>query len=199
MAGQRSTEVSEQHCASMSRRYILTGAPGSGKTTLLRALVKRDWSGVAEAATDVIADEQSTGCLEPWLSSDFTSNIVALQRQRQLANSRSCVQFYDRSPVCTLALARYLGQRVPSCLLSEVDRVVQDGVYENDVFLVRPLGFIERTAARRISYPAAVEFEAFHVTAYQEYGFALVDVPAMTVSARTAAVEAHVRLTPERR
>lgn len=179
----------------MTRRYVLTGAPGSGKTTLLQALSARGWSVVPEAATDVIHHQQLRGCAQPWLSDDFVSNVLAVQRWRQQAAGAATVQVYDRSPVCTLALARFLRRPVPSALAREVERVVRDGVYDGGVFLVRPLGFIERTAARQIDYPAALEFEAVHVATYLERGFTLVDVPPASVADRLAVVEAQLRST----
>jgi predicted ATPase len=41
----------------MLRRFVLTGAPGAGKTALAVALRDRGYVIVAEAATDVIAEE----------------------------------------------------------------------------------------------------------------------------------------------
>jgi predicted ATPase len=59
---------------------------------------------------------------------------------------------HDRSVFCTLALARFLGRPVTPGLAAEVARVADAGVFERAVFLLRPLGFIVPTAARRISY-----------------------------------------------
>ncbi len=95
----------------MPKRYIVTGAPGAGKTSLLRALQVRHWSVVEEAATDVIAWQQAAGRSEPWWDRGFTGEIALLQRQRQLqpVPADVDVQFYDRSPLCTLALAKFWG------------------------------------------------------------------------------------------
>ena len=57
--------------------------------------------------------------------------------------------FFDRSPVCTLALSRQLGSPISAQLAAEVQRVVRHRVYAA-VFFVRNQGFIEPTAARRI-------------------------------------------------
>ena len=97
--------------------YILTGAPGSGKTAILRMLETVGYLVVEEAATDVIALENALGCDAPWEEPSFTDKIVALQRQRQeraLAGRNGQVVFFDRSPVCTLALSRYLGFASPT-------------------------------------------------------------------------------------
>ena len=88
--------------------YILTGAPGSGKTAILRMLETLGYLVVEEAATDVIALEHALGCDEPWEKADFVDKVVSLQRQRQdrtLINRHGEIAFFDRSPVCTLALS----------------------------------------------------------------------------------------------
>jgi hypothetical protein len=59
----------------------------------------------------------------------------------------------DRSPICTLALAHYLGIPVPPLLHSEIARIRRELVYDHRVFFVEELGFIRPTAARRISRP----------------------------------------------
>jgi predicted ATPase len=170
-------------------RFILTGAPGSGKTSLLRLLERSGRAVVEEAATAVIALEQALGADEPWLRPEFTSQVVRLQRQRELAGpARETISFFDRSPVCTLALARFLGQPVPALLTAELDRVISEGVYARTVFLVRTLGFMTPTAARRISLTESLRFEKMHEDAYSEHGFQLVEVPAAPVADRAALV-----------
>jgi predicted ATPase len=168
------------------RRYVLTGAPGSGKTTMIEALRGRGATVVAEAATEVIARGQAAGVAEPWTGAAFLSDIVRLQvsRQRETAGD---VVFFDRSPLCTLALARYSQRPVPVVLRSAVQAMA--GRYEREVFLVRELGFVERTAARRISYADAVRFGAIHEDVYAEHGYVLVEVPKAPVAQRVELIE----------
>jgi predicted ATPase len=168
--------------------------PASGKSTLLDALRVRGHAVVEEAATDVIAAQQARGIAEPWLCADFTDLIVALQRARQTAPVPATVrvQLFDPSPLCTLALARYLKHPVGTVLHAGVERVLREQVYECEVLVVRPLGFVVATAARRISYEDSLAFQAVHEAVYAEHGFELVDVPADSTSERVAAVEAHL-------
>jgi predicted ATPase len=65
-------------------------------------------------------------------------------------------------------------------------------VYERTVFLVRPIGFVAPTAARRISYAESLEFERRHEKAYREHGFELVPVTAGPVAERAAAIAARI-------
>lgn len=143
-------------------------APGSGKTSIALGLRRRGYAVVEEAVTDLIAAALAAGVDEPWLGVTFVDDVVALQRRRQLAPVPEGVaaQVFDRSPLCTLALARYLDLPVTPLLAAEVTLVVRDRVYEPTVFLVGPLGFIEPTAARRISYPDALRFASVHEAVY---------------------------------
>ncbi len=178
------------------RRYILTGAPGCGKTALLRELQLRGFAVVEEAATDVIALRQAEGISEPWTFPSFLEEVVDLQRQRQLAaKTYEHPQFFDRSPFCTLALARYLGFKPPPALRNEIRRVIEDRIYHVRVFFLESLGFVERTAARRITLDESERFAAIHLEVYKEFGFELFRIPAAPVALRADKVLRAVDLT----
>ena len=156
------------------RAHILTGAPGTGK---LRVLETLGYLVAEEAATDVIALENALGRDEPWEEPGFIDKIVALQRQRRERALAGRTVFFDRSPVCTLALSRYLGFAPSFLLAREVNRVRSEGFYENTVFFIRNQGFVQATAARRISFADSLAFERVHEETYRDLGFRLVDIP----------------------
>jgi predicted ATPase len=180
------------------RRYVLTGAPGAGKTSVLTILRQRGFAVVCEAATDVISSEQERGVPEPWQAAGFLDKIVSLQRRRQTepVAGDARVQVYDRSPLCTLALARYLRHPVTPALAREITRVTRDQVYERSVFFVRAIGFIEPTAARRISYADSLAFERLHEAVYRDHGFEIIDVPAADAAERAAAIADFIASRP---
>jgi predicted ATPase len=177
------------------RRYIITGAPGAGKTTIVAALRDRGYAVVDEAATDVIAREQALGRAHPSHGAAVIDAVALLQRERQEqpVPPTTTVQVFDRSPICTLALAHYLGQPVTPVLAREVDRVVAAGIYQPRVFFVHLLGFITPTAARRITLTQSIRFERFHEQAYRDHGFQLVDVPVGTPEDRLRLVDRYIR------
>jgi len=181
--------------------FILTGAPGAGKTAVLRLLEVRGHPVIEEAATDVIALGHALGLAEPWQDHNFIGKVLALQRRRQesvLARQRArqesrvtddgAVVFFDRSPVCTLALSRYLGASPSPLLAGEVDRAVAEGGYETTAFFIRNQGFVAPTAARRISFEDSLRFERVHEQTYAELGFRLVEVPAGPLADRVALI-----------
>ena len=170
-------------------RIIFTGAPGAGKTSLLRASELEGFAVVEEAATDVIALEQAQGVDAPWLTPDFIEKVLRLQEQRaDRARSHSGPVLFDRSPYCTLALARYLGLTPPSALLQELDRIEANGVYDRSVVFVGSLGFITPTPARRIGLEEAARFADVHREVYEKRGFELIDLPAASIEDRVCRV-----------
>ena len=179
--------------------YILTGTPGSGKTAILRMLETAGYPVVEEAATDVIALNQALGREQPWDEHAFIDAIVTLQRRRQdraLAGFSTGTVFFDRSPVCTLALSRHAGLAPSPTLAREVDRVMAEGLYERAVFFIRNQGFVEATAARRISFADSLRFERIHEQAYHDLGFRLIDIPAGPLAERVALIEKAVEGRP---
>ncbi len=170
--------------------YILTGAPGAGKTAVLRLLETSGYAVVEEAATDVIALGNALGREEPWLDHDFIDKVITLQRQRQdaVAATPDTTVFFDRSPACTLALSRYLGRTTSHLLAGEISRMLADSTYEATAFFIRNQGFVNPTAARRISFEDSLIFEQLHEQAYRELGFKLVEVPAGPLADRTALI-----------
>jgi predicted ATPase len=142
--------------------------------------------GCGEAATDVIAGEQMLGNPEPWLQHDFIDTIVRLQKQRQLEASTSPdeLQWYDRSPICTLALSRYLGYPASPSLLEEIERIEREGIYQKRVFFIGNLGFCQPTEARKITFEESLVFEKIHEETYTSLGYGLLKIAPDALSER---------------
>jgi len=172
------------------KRYILTGAPGAGKTLILRQLEMQGYGVVEEAATDLIALWQARGIAEPWQEDFFIDAIVELQKLRQTRASFEpvAIQFHDRSPICTAALAQYLGRPIANGLADELNRVHAESIFEKQAFFIRNLGFIQNTQARRISFDETLRFERIHEEVYRSFGFELIDIEPGSVVDRAAAI-----------
>ena len=182
------------------RRYILTGTPGSGETSILYALRSKGYGVVEEAATDVIANEQRWGNLEPHLRPNFIDAIVRLQKQRQLEAARALfdLQWFDRSPVCTLALSRYLGYRPSAALLEELGRIERERIYEKQVFFIEHLGFCQPTEARRITFEEALVVERIHEETYLSLGYELIKIAPAALAERVQHILEWTRETIEK-
>lgn len=174
----------------MAREIILTGAPGAGKTLILRQLEVDGFDIVEEAATDVIALQHGLGVAEPWRQPSFTATIAQLQVQRMAKPAAGAVRVSDRSLICTLALAEYLGHPVPITLERAIADSIAAAQFERRVLFVELLGFITPTEARRMSLEDAKRFEAFHISAYERFGFELMRVPALPFGERMELVRA---------
>lgn len=167
-------------------RYILTGTPGCGKTSIIKALQTLKATTIDEAATDIIYDKQKQGINEPWKNKTFIDEVINLQKQRQinLTNDDSNIQFYDRSPICTYALSRFLNSPPSPTLCQEIKRIIKNNIYENNVFFIDNLGFIETTDVRKINFKDSLTFEKLHLETYKQFGFNCIHVPINSIQDR---------------
>ncbi len=174
----------------MTQRYILTGAPGAGKTAILRTLETLGEAVVEEAATDHIDRQLARGVAEPHMEADFLEAILALQRSRQRAADGLVAErlFFDRSPICTYALAIYLDRPIPPALTEEIRRLVAHRSYEKKVLFIESLGFMVNTGARRISLDDAVRFGRVHEESYHAFGYELEPIAPASVDERARRV-----------
>lgn len=172
------------------KRYILTGTPGSGKTSVIEELEVRGYTIIKEAVTDIIRNAQNNGIKEPWKSPQFIDEIIYSQKQLQLNAGIENLQFYDRSPFCTYALDKFLNsqeknpQKISSVLMTEIDRVLINNIYQDKVFFLKNLGFIKNDNIRKINFEEALKFEQIHIDAYKKFGFDIIFIEKETIKKR---------------
>ena len=175
------------------KRYVLTGTPGCGKTSIVRALEVAGYLVVEEAATDIIALRNAQGVNEPHTQASFIDDITNLQKQRQLrVADLEGIQFYDRSPVCTYALSRWLDIPISKTLADEMKRIRAEHTYQQQVFFIENLGFCEPTQARRISFEDSMKFEKVHEETYLAFGYECIRIAPQDLARRVEQIERYV-------
>jgi predicted ATPase len=135
--------------------------------------------------------EQAQGVAEPWSRASFIDAIVNLQRARQLRAARltNDLQFFDRSPICTYALAKYLGYPNSPALSREIERIERERIYERKVSFIQSLGFITTTAARKITPEDALRFERVHQETYLAFDYQIIPIAAGLLPERIATIK----------
>jgi predicted ATPase len=168
------------------KRFILTGAPGAGKTSILHDLQSRGYETVPEAATDVNARMLAQGIDKPWLAPHFIDDIMQLQKMRLELKvpGNPAVQFHDRSIIDTYILGKFLGHVITDDIDSQIQTIINYGIYQRRVFFIESLGFIENTDVRRISFAEAMEFGKLHEKIYSSFGFQCIKISARPVKDR---------------
>ena len=175
------------------KRYILTGTPGSGKTAILRDLELAGYLVVEEAATDIIALRHAQGNTQPHTNPAFIDDITNLQKHRQMRIADvSGVQFYDRAPLCTYALAVFLNFPISKTLAEEMARLEKAQIYQKQVFFIENLGFCAPTAARKITFEDSLKFEEVHEETYRSFGYECVRIAPRDLSARVEQITRYV-------
>lgn len=146
---------------------------------MIRYLESLGYPVVEEAATAVIGLAQAYGESAPWTEIEFIEKVLRLQIQRRAnrIETDSLYQFFDRSPLCTLALANYLNYPPLPIVLNEIKLIQHENIYERQVFFIENLGHCQPTEARTISFEEALRFEKIHEAVYLDHGFELIKIP----------------------
>ena len=83
-----------------------------------------------------------------------------------------------------------------SFLTSEMDRIKKEAIFEQQVFFIQNLGFIEPTDVRRISFEESLRFEKIHEDVYRDHGFSLTPIVPGRVTERVDAIKAAIEHDP---
>lgn len=165
------------------KKYVITGGPCSGKSTLLKALEKKGFAVVEEAAKEIIFLEKERGLNEPWLEDtflDFQTKIVELQLKKEAEIPPNMgVIFIDRGLPDSLAYFKYRKFK-PSKKLLEC---VKNRDYKKVFFLE------QLPMHKKVDYRVENEDEASRISrivkdTYENLGYDLIVVPAFDVEER---------------
>jgi len=170
------------------RLYVITGGPCAGKTTLLQELERRKFLIVAEAAKDVILEEQGKGVAEPWLDKNFQAKISELQMKKEAdLPSGNGIVFLDRGVPDGLAYCRFRNQKIPSSLSLAMGKCD----YEK-VFFLEMLAAYEKTSFRAENKGDAKRIAAVIKKTYEGLGFDVISVPPLELAKRADFVIQHL-------
>ncbi|MFS8564060.1 MAG: AAA family ATPase [Rhabdochlamydiaceae bacterium] len=171
--------------APAQKRYIITGGPGVGKTTIIKHLEGQGEAVIHEAATDVIKRELENGVSEPWSKVWFQEKVIALQEERQLqaASKENGSVYFDRSPIDTMTYC-FIWQNEPKTELMAVQKLVDEGFYQETVFLIENLGFCQQNDVRTESLQQSLFIHEKIKESYEGLGFRVISIPFASVEDR---------------
>ncbi len=176
-----------------NRFFVITGATGSGKTALIHELKKRGYHCVEEVARQIIQEQIKTnGNGVPWKNIErFKELMLArfIETYKAVEHSQEIV-FFDRDILDLIAYDRF----TQSNSSEELQKAVQDLVYNNKIFILPPWKEIYHPdAERKQLYEEVIRVYNNLVKVYQEYGRELIEVPKMSVEKRADFVISHIK------
>lgn len=170
------------------KRCVITGGIGSGKTTLLEAIKKesKTWCADEQALSLVTKELKSEGSRLPWTQPEEVSRMVIPRRIalfKEAPISR-CHCIFDRGIPDSLGFLRMAGV-VPPRELTEAC-----ALYRYDlIFWAPPWKEIYRNRAERIQPWSHAEPLGFTLKAiYEELGYAVIEIPRVSVEKRVGFV-----------
>lgn len=177
---------------STDRLHVVTGGPGSGKSTLIAALAQAGVATSAEVGRQVIREQVAAGgAALPWADERAFAEAmwpreVAAQRAA-LASGQVVV--LDRGAPDVVGFLRVSGLPVPA----HIDAAARATRYNARIFIAPFWADIYAHDAERRQSPAiAAATEAVMRATYRDYGYALVDLPCVSIAERVAFVLARL-------
>lgn len=170
--------------SSTDRFFVLTGGPGSGKTSLIEALAAQGHVTAPEAGRAIIRDQMAIGGPAlPWADRQlFAELMLAWEcRSHHWAQSQQGLVFFDRGVPDVLG---YLAL----CDLPAPPHAVEAAAkfrYNAKVFALPPWPdiFANDSERRQDLDEAARTYDAV-TAAYRRHGYAIVDVPRVSIAQR---------------
>jgi predicted ATPase len=175
--------MGDQTTGSTKSLLVITGPPGSGKTPIVRELVVMGFTGVAEPAREVIAEQRAIGGegvydKNPRLFLDLMLSR-AVADFRRMSGAPGPV-FFDRGIPDLIGYAELFGLDASAATTATAMHR-----YNDLVFVLPSWPEIYRTdSERRMTFEAAEAFGERVRRLYIENGYSVVDVPRDTVVAR---------------
>ncbi|CDT14741.1 AAA family ATPase [Vibrio coralliirubri] len=168
----------------MNNLIVCTGGPGSGKTSVIEALKSHGYRSAPEVGRKMIQHQiEQQGSALPWLDkAAFRDEMV----REELANYQAFESsgqpvFFDRSIVDSYGYSLLEALPIPQSLLNSCNELE----YNTKVFIFPPWDSIFiNDEERKQNFDEAIATYEKMVTAYNQFGYQLVEVPKLSVEER---------------
>ena len=173
------------------RKYVVTGGPGCGKTAVVEELKSMGCLIIPEVGRNLIENEiQSGGKCFPWMDREaFQHRILEIRLKiENTQESDGDFILLDRGIPDGIAYYRFDALQPPEDLVAE-SRCCR----YRKVFWLAPLKHYKKDSIHKHSKQDAERIGEIIKEVYTEFGFALVELPAMSVSARAATLLKHIK------
>jgi predicted ATPase len=175
--------MGDQTAGSTKSLLVITGPPGSGKTPIVGELVASGFTGVAEPAREVIAEQRAIGGDGVYDKNPRLFLNLMLSRSvadfGRMSGARGPV-FFDRGIPDLIGYAELFGLDASAAANAAAVHRYSDLVF---VLPSWPEIYVADTE-RRMTFEAAEAFGKRVRSIYVELGYSVVDVPCNTVVAR---------------
>lgn len=165
-----------------TKRIALTGGPGTGKTSLINELERLGYPCSHEYSRQIIRESLATGSdVTPWDNLDEFSHRVMEGRILQHQEASGFIHFFDRTIIDTIAYqeADKLAVKPEWAKAAEMFR------FDHEVFITPPWPEIfQREEERQESVEQLQHIHDHLVSAYQKYGYKIIEVPKISVEER---------------
>ena len=170
------------------RLIVITGGPGAGKTSLIEALAASGQAVRPEAGRAIIRDQQMIGgrglpSVDPALFAELM--LAADLRGHAEARAGRGNVFFDRGLPDIAGYLALCGLPIPD----HVARAAQQLRYRRTVFIAPPWREIfTQDTERKQDFAEAERTYAAMAATYPRYGYALVELPRVSVAERVSFV-----------
>lgn len=173
------------------RKFVITGGPGVGKSSIINYLAKEGHTVVQEAATDIIKEELAKGTQEPWNQDWFEDRVIECHNSRYAEAVASQAQhiFFDRGHIDPVVYILRRGLELPQNIKEEVQRSIDQALYDKTVFFIDNLGFVEQEDFRVETNDVSISIEKDIKRSYKTLGYKIIKIPAFKSEPREIAIQ----------